>query len=233
MAPRMARTRFVAGTAAAALSARFRGPQHDRYRDPQHRSIIVIDLAGFGTRTDLLQLRARADLDAVVHAALRASGVPRSQLLFENRGDGMIIFLPATVSKAVLLQPFVPALSARLRVHNQAVRADHRIRLRVAVHAGEVVHGPHGWIGTDLNLACRLVDSALLREELVRRPRADLAVVISDVIHQAVVRHGHRGTDAFSYREVRVAVKEVATRAWIHTPGENIRSLLRQHQASA
>ncbi|MFG1644145.1 hypothetical protein ACGFMK_27990 [Amycolatopsis sp. NPDC049252] len=145
----------------------------------------------------------------------------------------MIIFLPASVSKAILLQPFVPALSTRLRAHNQSVRADHRIRVRVAVHAGEVVHGPHGWIGTDLNLTCRLADSAVLRDELVRRPRADLTVAVSDVIHQAVVRHGHRGTDEASYQEVRVAVKEVATRAWIHTPGENVRSLLRQHPASA
>ena len=130
----------------------------------------------------------------------------------------MIIFFPATVSKAILLQPFVPELSNRLRVYNQSVRADHRIRVRVAVHSGEVVRGPHGWIGTDLNLTCRLVDSAVLRQELASRPHADLTVAVSDVIHQAVVRHGHRDTDAFSYRKVRVAAKEAATNAWIHTP---------------
>jgi hypothetical protein len=37
------------------------------------------------------------------------------------------------------------------------------------------------------------------------------------VIHQAVVRHGHRGVDPALYTSVRVAVKEVEARAWLHT----------------
>ncbi|MEV6643015.1 hypothetical protein [Amycolatopsis sp. NPDC051371] len=129
----------------------------------------------------------------------------------------MIVFVPATVSKAVLIQPFIPRLRACLHDHNSKAEAAHRIRVRLAVHAGEVVRGPHGWIGTDLNLTCRLVDSAPLREELLLRPHADLVVALSDVVHRAVVRHGHRGIEANAYTEVPLKVKEVATRAWIHT----------------
>jgi class 3 adenylate cyclase len=195
----------------------FRDLRRQRHTDPQHRSIIVIDVAGFGRRTDPAQVHIRTSLDGVVRAACRRSGLPLSRLVFEDRGDGVIVFVPATVSKAVLVQPFIPRLTTCLRDHNSKADTAHRIRVRLAVHAGEVVRGPHGWIGTDLNLTCRLVDSAPLREELARRPHADLVIALSDVVHQAVVRHGHRGIEANAYTEVPLKVKEVATRAWIHT----------------
>ncbi|GAB3744947.1 hypothetical protein GCM10027598_80530 [Amycolatopsis oliviviridis] len=207
--------------ALAALTPHLRHRWRCRRRDPQHRSIIVIDLVAFGARGDLAQLTAREDLDTVVNAALRASGLSRARLRFEDRGDGMLIFVSPVVSKAMLIDPFVPALRTRLHAHNTAAPAERRIRVRVAIHAGEVVQGPHGWIGTELNLACRLVDAAVVREEFAHQPQADLVVAISDVIHRAVVRHGHRGTDVASYKGVRVATKEVITRAWIHSPRDS------------
>src|SRR5438067_347674 len=99
---------------AAALAANLRVLRPMRCTDPQHRSIIVIDVAGFGRRTDLAQLHTRVRLDDVVRAALRASGIPRSRVAFEDRGDGMILFVLATVSKAKLLDPFIPQLKACL-----------------------------------------------------------------------------------------------------------------------
>jgi class 3 adenylate cyclase len=130
-----------------------------RHTDPQHRSIVVIDIAGYGRRDDPAQVRARAGLDRVVRTAFRSSGLPWRRLVVKDRGDGMIVLVPATASKAVLLHPFVPRLGALLHDLNGRVEPGCRVRVRVAVHAGEMVHGPNGWIGTDLNLACRLVDS--------------------------------------------------------------------------
>ncbi|MEU4526066.1 hypothetical protein AB0F52_46025 [Amycolatopsis sp. NPDC024027] len=222
MTPRQRSARFAATTAALRLQVRIAGMRAARQVDPQHRSIVVIDMADFGRRTDLAQLHARTSLDRVVNAAFRASEIAWHRLVNEDRGDGMIVFIPATVSKAVLLHPFLPQLITRLRDYNAQVGAGHRIRVRVAVHAGEVVHGPHGWIGTDLNFACRLVDSAPLYQALARQTQSDVAVAVSEVIHQAVVRHGHRGIDPASYKPVHVAVKEVATRAWIHVPAEHV-----------
>jgi hypothetical protein len=208
--------RVTAG--AVALVDGLRGRRRSWHTDPQHRSIVVIDVVGFGRRTDLAQLHVRAKLDDAVRAACRASGLPVSRLVFEDRGDGVIVFVPATVSKAVLIRPFVPQLRDWLHDHNAESEPAHRVRVRVAVHAGEVVHGPHGWIGTDLNLTCRLADSAALREQVVRQPRAEVVAAVSDVIHRAVVRHGHRGIDTDSYTQVHVEAKEVATRAWIQAP---------------
>ncbi|TWP46167.1 hypothetical protein FKR81_36890 [Lentzea tibetensis] len=171
-------------------------------------------MAGSGRWNDRVQLRARAALDSMVRTAFR--GISRHRLVIEDRGDGMIVLIPPTVSKVDLFDPLIPRLAAALRDHNSTVEP--RIRLRVAVHAGEVLHGRAGWVGTDLNLACRLVNSPPLYRELTCRPHADLALIVSDTIHQAVVRHGHRGIDPADYRPVHVAVKEVETRAWLFTP---------------
>lgn len=184
--------------------------------DPQHRSIVVIDIAGYGQRDDPAQVRARTELDRLVRTAFRSAGLPWRRLVVKDRGDGMIVLVPATTSKAALLHPFVPHLSALLHDLNERDDPGHRIRVRVAVHAGEVVPGPYGWIGTDVNLACRLVDSTPLRQELVQRPQADLALIVSEVIHRAVIRHGHRGVDPAAYRTVGITIKEVVTSAWLY-----------------
>lgn len=198
------------------------GRRRDRGRvpklaDPEYWSIVVIDMAGSGRWDDRAQLRARAALDEMVRAAFRTADIDWHALVVEYRGDGMIILIPAMVSKVDIFDPLVPSLSAALRDHNSI--AAPRIRLRVAVHAGEVLRGRFGWVGVDLNLTCRLVDSQPLYRELTRYPHAPMVLVVSDMLHQTVVRHGHRSIDPSEYTPVHVAVKEVKTRAWVHTPG--------------
>lgn len=200
------------------------GRRSDRGRvpkpaDPEYWSIVVIDMAGSSRWDDRAQLRARAALDNMVRAAFRAADIAWHTLVVEDRGDGMIILVPASVSKVDVFDPVIPSLITALREHNSMAAQAPRIRLRVAVHAGEVLRGRFGWVGTDLNLTCRLVNGQPLYRELIRCPHADLVLVVSDVIHQAVVRHGHRGIDPSEYTPVRVAVKEVKARAWMHTPG--------------
>ncbi|XVS66929.1 hypothetical protein ACQPYE_12970 [Actinosynnema sp. CA-299493] len=180
---------------------------------PEHRSILVVDIASFGRWHDPAQIEARHALTQAVRAGFRAAGVRWSDLAVQDRGDGMMVLVPAGVSKLDLLDPVIPRFVATLRQHNQAVAPELRIRVRVGLHAGEVHRDPHGWVGTDLTTTCRLVDSAPVRERLV-----DQAVlVVSEVIHQGVVRHGYRRVDPASYRPVQVAVKEVRERAWVTT----------------
>jgi class 3 adenylate cyclase len=187
-----------------------------RHVQPEYWSILVIDMTGSGRWNDLTQLRTRAALDRLVHAAFRSAGIARHRLVMEDRGDGMIVLVPPTVSKVDLFCPVLARLCDLLRKHNNATEP--RIRLRVALHAGEVLRGPCGWVGTDLNTACRMVNGAPLYRELLRNPRSDLVLIVSDTVHQAVVRHGHRGIDPAEYTPVHVQVKELDTRAWIERP---------------
>jgi class 3 adenylate cyclase len=185
---------------------------------PQHWSIVVIDIAGFGRWPNGGQLLARTVLRTAVRTALHAARVPRAKLAIEDRGDGMIVLVPASVSKADLLDPMIPRLATVLGRHNELADPGDRIRVRVAVHAGEVHRDTVGWVGTDLNTACRLVNGDAVYARLRRFPAADLVLVVSEAIHQGVVRHGYRRIDPETYSPVRITHKETNVPAWIHIP---------------
>jgi hypothetical protein len=218
-------TRVVLAVTALGAPAWLAGRPRRASDRPEHRSIVVFDIAGSGRWDNLAQLRARAALDRMVRSAFRAAGVAWWRLVVEDRGDGMIVLVPATVSKVDVLDPMVPCLAAALHDYNSVVDPRLRIRLRVAVHAGEVLHAPSGWVGVDLNLACRLVSGEPLHQELSRSPRADLVLVVSDVIYQGVVRHSYRALDPARYTPVQVVLKEVDTRAWTQVLGEPARAI--------
>jgi class 3 adenylate cyclase len=183
---------------------------------PEYRSIVVIDMADSGRWNDISQLRARSALEHLARTAFRGAGIAWHRLVVADRGDGMIILVPPRVSKVDLFDAVLSRLRPLLRRHNTT--SSPCIRLRVALHAGEVLRSPVGWVGTDLNTACRLVNGDPLYRELSDRPGAELVLVVSDAMHQAVVRHGHGGIDPAGYTPVRVRVKEVDTTAWIERP---------------
>lgn len=148
-----------------------------------------------------------------VRRAVRAAGI--TDLAIEDRGDGMILLIPATVSKVDILDPVIPRLAHELHTHNVKVDPELRIRLRVAVHAGEVHRDPHGWVGSDLNTACRLVNSEPLYQQLQATPDRPLALIVSNLIYHGVVRHHYRTIDPTTYTPIRVISKEVDTVAWL------------------
>ncbi|SMD27152.1 hypothetical protein [Kibdelosporangium aridum] len=182
---------------------------------PEHRSIVVLDITGSGRWDNRTQLNTRAALNAMVRTAFRAARVPKAQLVIEDRGDGMIALVPATVSKADLLSPMIPALAAAVGKHNAATPQDSRIHLRVSVHAGEIHRDAYGWAGVDLNLACRLVNCTAAYQQ---SPHAGVVVVVSELIHHGIVRHGYDGIDPARYIPIQVDNKEVSTQAWLHLP---------------
>lgn len=182
----------------------------------EHRSIIVVDIAGSGRWHNQALLRARDVLTAAVHSGLDAAGITRT--FIEHCGDGMILLIPASVSKIDLLDPLIPAVAAHIRAYNKTVPQGLRIRLRMAVHAGEVHRDPHGWVGTDLVTTCRLVNGEALYQELRHPAEPDMVVVVSDLIYHAVVRHHYRGIRPDEYTPTHIQVKETDTLAWLHTP---------------
>jgi hypothetical protein len=200
-----------------------RSVRHTKHR-LEHRSIIVIDIAGSGRWHNQVLLRARNVLTTAVNAGLDAAGITRA--FIEHRGDGVILLIPARVSKIDLLDPVVPTITEHIRAYNATVDPSLRIRLRVAVHAGEVHRDPHGWVGTDLVTTCRLVDGEPLYAELRHESEPDVVVAVSELIYQAVVRHHYRGIDPAEYVPIHVRVKETDAPAWLHTPHRGRSSLL-------
>jgi class 3 adenylate cyclase len=181
---------------------------------PQHRTILAFDVCGFGRWDNQNQLHVREALSRMVRNAFRTAGCARSQLTVEDRGDGMIAPVAGKVCKLSLIDPMVPCLARSLHEHNAAV-AEPRIRLRVAMHAGEVHRDAVGWASSDLTLVCRLVDCDSVRTALRESPDSDLAFVVSEAIHHSLVRHEYRGIDPSAYRRIRASVKEVDVPAWV------------------
>jgi hypothetical protein len=197
---------------ARTLSDRLRRADHA----PRHMSIMVIDVCGFGRLDNRAQSTVRVALHAMVRRAFRRVGPRRWSISVEDRGDGMILLVPATTSTVRLLDPVIPTLAALVHRHNSS--GGPRIRLRISLHVGVVDRDPNGWVGSDLITACRLVDSPAVRRYLQRRPDADVVVAVSDIVYTGIVAHRYRRLDPTTYEALHVSVKELNTRAWVHVP---------------
>jgi hypothetical protein len=93
-----------------------------------------------------------------------------------------------------------------------------QIRLRAVVATGFVmVDAVDGWVGSDLNHACRLLDAEALRAALRERGR-DIALCVSESVHAGIVRHDHTGIPADAFHEVTVDSKNGPLKAWLHGP---------------
>ena len=181
-----------------------------------HRTIVVVDVEGFGDqrRTNRDQVAIRDGLYSVMRDAFGRAGIPWDDCGHEDRGDGVFILVPAEVPKALLAESLPSALVTALRAHNGAHPDLERIRLRMALHAGEVHYDQHGVTAAAINLAFRLLDAGALKAALASSPGV-LAVIASSWFFEEVVRHTGA---AAAYRPVEVAVKETTTTGWICLP---------------
>lgn len=144
--------------------------------------------------------------------------VPFDACYHEDRGDGAIFVLPVTVSMSIMAGPFLGRLRAELRRHNELSNELGAIRLRVALHAGEVRMDEHGLVGAAVIHVFRLLDAQVFKDALARSGAA-LAVIASDRLYEDVLRHGWDLVDPADYTAVDVRSKETSARAWILVPG--------------
>ena len=147
--------------------------------------------------------------------AFGRAGIAWDDCGHEDRGDGVFVLVPAEVPKGLLAESLPSALVTALRAHNGAHPGAERIRLRMALHAGEVHYDEHGVTAAAVNLAFRLLDAGALKAALAGSPGV-LAVIASSWFFEEVVRHS--AADASAYRPVEVAVKETTTIGWICLP---------------
>ena len=184
-------------------------------RPAVHRTIFVVNVEGFGDkrRTNTDRLTVRDGMYRAVQQAFRKVGIPWADCYHESCGDGVFVLIPAEVPKGLFVGSMPRELGEALQEHNAAHRTEERIRLRVALHAGEVYYDEHGVTAESINLAFRLLDARPLKDALAQSPGV-LALIVSPWFFDEVVRHSAAG-DAATYRPVQVAVKETAAVGWI------------------
>ena len=182
-----------------------------------HRTIVVVDIEGFGDprRTNRNQVAVRNGLYEVMRAAFYDAGLPWADDSHEDRGDGIFGLIPAEVPKSLFVESLPSALVMALRTHNNSHPREERIRLRMALHAGEVNYDEHGVTAASINLAFRLLEAKELKAALASSPGV-LAIIASSWFYEEVVRHSTANVD--EYRRVRVTVKETSTAGWICLP---------------
>jgi class 3 adenylate cyclase len=156
----------------------------------------------------------RDGLYRVMRQAFVDAGIPWDDCDRGDRGDGVLVLVPADVPKGLLVESLPSALVAGLREHNGAHPGPEQIRLRMALHAGEVCYDEHGVTAASINLAFRLLEANPLRAALAGSPGV-LAVIASSWFFEEVVRHS---SVVARYCLVEVAVKETTTTGWVCVP---------------
>lgn len=189
--------------------------------EPVYRGILAVDIERF-TRaewTDPIRARLRGRLHQLLEHALSQAGVDLSQTHCSDTGDGVLLLAAAEVPTTRLLHPLVTAFAEQLASTNRSASAVERLRVRLAVHAGEVIQDPYGHTGQSLNYVSRLVDARAGRAILEAVPEADAVVLVSEQLYDGVVKHAYEGIDPAVYQPIWVSEKETSTRAWVHLPG--------------
>jgi tetratricopeptide (TPR) repeat protein len=185
-----------------------------------HRTMVLVDVEGFGDQRRTLphQLATREGLYRIVTQALEAAGVPWDACYREDRGDGVIILVPPQYPKAPLVEVLPEALARAIRAHNNTSHHAQHVRLRLAIHAGEVAFDQHGATSTSLTTACRLLDALPVKKALADSPGLVVMVVSQAMFHEVVCHSAV--LDPATFRPVKVAVKEVRALAWIALPDQ-------------
>ncbi|MFI6445049.1 hypothetical protein [Kitasatospora sp. NPDC050543] len=193
--------------------------------EPVNRTILLLDIEQFSRRDDVVQAVLRRTLNTVVDQTLVAAGVEATQQYREDRGDGLIVLLGGDVAKTAVLRSLLTLTPELLHDHNRLASRSAQMRLRMVLAAGEIAHDPQagttgGLVGHDLNQACRLLDSDALRAALTEQADEQCALMVSTVVYEGVVRHGHRGVRPELFRPTEVKVKDGVLSAWLHRANE-------------
>ncbi|MET8548916.1 hypothetical protein [Micromonospora zamorensis] len=185
---------------------------------PLHHTVVTTDVVGSSARDDQLQIKMRGDLYEILGRALKRQGLDIAALNPADLGDGFRLHAPAAVSPLVMVSPFVEHLLAEVRLHRRSANETSRLRLRVAVHMGLLNREEQGgWAGRTLTECARLLDAPAVRELIAEAPDADLVVVVSDAVYDAVVCQGY-GPAPEDFRRIPVVVKESSFYAWAYVP---------------
>jgi class 3 adenylate cyclase len=171
---------------------------------------MVVDVVGFGRRKNSAQSEIRRRMYGIVERELHRSGIDRNRCYHFDRGDGILMAIPAAVCTMRLVDPLLDNLGIALRSHNRLSVQEVQIRLRIALHVGPVHCDTRGLFGSGVILPFRLLDAPTLRDpELYRR---DVTLIASDAVYEDVLLHEDHQAE---YRCVEVKVKETDTRAWV------------------
>ncbi|GAB3872156.1 hypothetical protein GCM10029964_010050 [Kibdelosporangium lantanae] len=168
-------------------------------------------------RTDQHQLAMRRGLNEALETAFGKIGVRWNSCHHEDRGDGAVVVLPPGFPRVKIFELLPNLLLVALIRHNALHVEAARIRLRMAVHSGEVATDANGLVGTAVNDTFRILDSSQAKTDL-RESAGVLGIIVSETIFHDVIE-GDPAVEPGTFKQVAVAVKHTRTTAWMRIYG--------------
>ena len=188
---------------------------------PLPRVILVAAFQATAACSDWVKAQLRRDTYALFDQALLDSGNTNDlRDRYVDRVDGpmALIHLTDRFPKTWLLTRFAPRLRELLVERNSSQR--HSLRLRIAIHVGDVACDDTGWFGDEIEIANLLLASPALTTRL-QQTSSPVVLVVSEQIHRSVIRHGDPGIDARAFAPlIKLEVEGLECRGWVHVPGE-------------
>ena len=183
-------------------------------------AVVAVDIVGFTRpdRDDDIRRYLHERLYEYLQQAFDRSGVPWAECFCEDRGDGALIVIPPEIPVKGLIDSLPYKLHSLIRRHNHVVTEAAGMQLRVAAHIGPVEHDGHGFVGTDINFAFRMLDARPLRSQLAKSG-AEIGLIVSDHVYDSLIRRYPGLADPGAFRTVRFQTKNTRARAWMHLPG--------------
>ena len=136
-------------------------------RRPAYRTLLATDIAHSAGRGDVAATEIRRVLRTALRESFTQSGITWDDCLVTDLGDGFSIAAPSDTSNIALLYPLLTELANRLRTHNRTAGDLTQIKVRAALHAGDITVDDTGVpTGRPLEVLARLLDAAPLRAAL-------------------------------------------------------------------
>ncbi|TDE32807.1 hypothetical protein [Actinomadura sp. 6K520] len=182
-----------------------------------HTTLIAVDIPSFGDqRRDAdAQRFLRTHLYRHLQEAFEMSRLPWGACHREDRGDGALIVTPAEVRPTAALDPLAHHLTALLRRSNRLANDLGRLRLRMAVHTGDIERDEYGVLGQPLTHLFRLLEAPAFKQHLAAAD-TDLAMLVSQQLYQHAAASGL--INAAAYRPISVRHKETRTCGYLWLP---------------
>lgn len=181
-------------------------------------------------RNNRHQRTVRAALYRMLRRAFGEAGIEWDACKHEDRGDSVFTLAPAVIHKAPFVDRLPGKLAALLRQHNRKHQDEERIRLRMALHAGEVEFDEYGTTSTAINQTFRLLEATRLKKALQASPGA-LVMIVSEWYFDEVVRHSAH-VDHRTFRRIAVdtSVREEPLFGWISAPDHPYKIRIRRRR---
>jgi class 3 adenylate cyclase len=183
-------------------------------------AVFAADIVGFTRpdRDDDIRSYLHEQLYDYLRRAFDGAGVPWDECFLEDRGDGALVVIPPEIAVKGLIDPLPEKLRALIRRHNHVSVDAAKMQLRAAVTIGPLEHDGYGFVGSDVNLAFRMLASRPLKRMLAESG-AEFGLVVSDYVYRDLVCRYPSRVRPGEFQPVKFQSKNTRARAWTYLPG--------------